>query len=111
MRWLLILFLVVAASGCAGTISNEVAHQWVSEQHAVLLDVRSTGEFAEGHLDGAINVPVGELEGKLGTLPFGKDQPVVVYCHSGLRASRAMSVLKGAGFTKVESLGAMSNWK
>jgi hypothetical protein len=52
-------------------------------------------EYASGHIEGSLNVPVGELEGQLSRIP--KDRPVVVYCASGIRSSRAASALKAAG--------------
>ena len=76
---------------------------------ARLVDVRSPGEFAAGHLPGAVNIPVDEIDGRLGELE-PKDAPVVVYCRSGARSSSAARALEGAGFSKVHNLGAMSSW-
>ena len=83
----------------------------MTKKGALLLDVRTAQEFAAGHVEGATNVPVQELEGRLATLPAKKDQPIVVYCQSGHRSSRAAEILKKAGYTSVNDLGAMSNWK
>ncbi len=74
---------------------------------ATLLDVRSAGEWAGGHLEGARHVPVGELAGRLTELP--RDRPVVVYCASGFRSARAAALLAEAGFT-VHDLGAIDRW-
>lgn len=102
----------LALGACAApTISGEAAHQLVQKQGALLLDVRTPEEFAEGHVDGAVNVPVQELEAKLASLPARKDQDVVVYCRSGVRSARASGILKSAGFSRVHDLGAMSNWR
>ncbi len=103
----LALFFLV---GTGPTISSETAHQLVKDG-ALLLDVRTPEEFASGHLDGATNVPVQVLESKLETLTAKKDQPIVVYCRSGHRSSSAAELLKKGGYTKVQNLGAMSNWK
>jgi phage shock protein E len=92
------------------TITGAEARTLVA-QGALLLDVRTAGEFAGGHVEGAVNVPIGELDEKLGALPAKKDQPIVVYCHSGRRSAAARQVLERAGFTKVVDLGAMSNWR
>ena len=75
---------------------------------AQLVDVRTTGEFASGHLPSAKNIPLHELSGRLGELG-AKDGALVVYCASGMRSARAKAVLEGAGFTKVYNLGSMSN--
>lgn len=76
---------------------------------ALLVDVRSPGEFGAGHLEGARNIPVGEIGGRLNELG-AHDRPVIVYCASGMRSATAASTLKRAGFEQVFNLGAMSNW-
>ena len=76
---------------------------------AKLVDVRTAQEFAAGHIEGAINIPVQELEARMAE--FGpKDGVVVVYCRSGARSATAKSKLEAAGYSKVHNLGAMSNW-
>jgi phage shock protein E len=102
------LFFLFGAGG--PTISSDEAHALV-KQGAVLLDVRTPGEFAGGHVEGAINIPVQELEEKLASVPAKKDQPVVVYCHSGRRSASAKQILDKAGYLKVSDLGGMSNPK
>jgi rhodanese-related sulfurtransferase len=80
------------------------------EQGARLVDVRSPGEFAGGHLPGALNIPVGEVGARHGELG-DRTRPVVVYCASGMRSASAASALKGLGFSQVYDLGAMARWK
>ena len=72
---------------------------------AVLLDVRTPGEFSEGHLQGARNIPVQELANRLAELPKGSD--VVVYCRSGGRSAVARQMLEGRGHTVLD-VGPMS---
>lgn len=76
---------------------------------AMLVDVRTPEEFAGKHLDGAINIPVDDLEARMGELK--KDADIVLYCRSGARSGRALGMLKAAGFTKVYNLGGIGNWK
>jgi phage shock protein E len=110
-RSLAALLLSLLLAGCAHpTLSGEQAQSRV-KQGAFLLDVRSPGEFAEGHLAGAVNVPVQELEATLSSLPVDRNREIVVYCRSGMRSSRARAILLKAGYSKVEDLGGMSNWK
>lgn len=92
----------------AGKVDPDHAHRLV-ESGAVLLDVRSGGEFRQGHIEGAINIPVGELSGRLAELG-AHDRAVVVYCASGVRSRAAKKVLEGAGFQQVMDLGPMSAW-
>ncbi|MCC7383424.1 MAG: rhodanese-like domain-containing protein [Deltaproteobacteria bacterium] len=91
-----------------GRTSPTEARQLV-EGGARLLDVRTPAEFASGHLPGALNVPVAELQRRISEVG-AKDRPVVVYCRSGSRSRWATSLLKEAGFQAVHDLGAMSRW-
>ena len=102
------LFFLLGAGG--PTISSDEAKALV-KQGALLLDVRTPAEFSGGHVEGAVNIPVQELDAKLASVPAKKDQPIVVYCHSGRRSASAKQMLEKAGFTKVSDLGAMTNWK
>jgi phage shock protein E len=68
---------------------------------AVIVDVRTPAEFAQGHVAGAVNVPVDELPARLGEL--GPERMVVVYCASGVRSARAAALLRGAGRTVVDA--------
>ena len=76
----------------------------------LLLDVRSPGEFNSGHVDGALNIPVGELQSRLKELD-DKDRAVVVYCASGVRSKSASSLLREHGFKDVHDLGSLRNWE
>lgn len=91
-----------------GHISGEEAHRLVADE-ALLLDVRSPAEFEDGHIEGAVNVPVDELEGRLGDLA-PHDRPIVVYCLSGNRSARAAQMLSQAGYSAVHDLGSISRW-
>lgn len=76
---------------------------------ARLIDVRSAEEFGRGHLPGAVNIPVQEIDRRLGEVgPTGGE--VVVYCRSGHRSARATELLREHGFTKVHNLGPMTAW-
>ena len=92
----------------AGKITGEKARALV-ENGATLVDVRTPGEFASGHIDGARNIPVDVLGGRLRELSE-KDATIVVYCRSGARSGRASKILTSNGFTNVHDLGPMSRW-
>lgn len=104
MFFLLAALALGAGPACAGE-AGEAAKAWV-QQGAALIDVRSAEEFAGGHLDGAKNIPVQELEARAAEVPKGK---VVVYCHSGSRSARAARLLRERGY-EVLDLGAMDSW-
>jgi rhodanese-related sulfurtransferase len=77
---------------------------------ARLVDVRSPGEFASGHLPGAVNIPVGEVGRRTGELG-PPDTTVVVYCASGMRSAAAASALRKQGFKAVHNLGGLGRWQ
>lgn len=119
-RALLVIGLVALAPGCgaasgpapvtgasADHVSGREARELVREG-AVLLDVRSGFEYAVGHLDGAVNIPVDELAARAGELD--PDAEIVVYCLSGHRSEQAGQVLTGAGFEHVHDLGSIVNY-
>lgn len=76
---------------------------------ALLVDVRTPREYATGHLEGAINIPVQELEHRTAELGE-KTRPVVLYCRSGARSGSAQRLLRERGFTAAYNLGPMSAW-
>jgi rhodanese-related sulfurtransferase len=89
-------------------IGRNEAHQMVSNG-ARLVDVRSPGEFASRHIDGARNIPVSEIGNRTAELqPL--DGPIIVYCASGARSAMAARTLRSSGFTSVYNLGSISNW-
>ncbi len=66
------------------------------------IDVREPMEFAAGHLEGAINIPVGSISDGVATLQdILKDSKLVVYCRSGARAENARAQLQQLGFSDV----------
>lgn len=78
------------------------------EQGALLVDVRSDGEFASGSLEGAIHIPHDQAEARLAE--FGsKDQPVVVFCARGGRAGLVKSMLESKGWTQVHNGGGIGD--
>lgn len=63
---------------------------------ALILDVRTAGEFKSGHIKGAKNIPLQEINSKMKGLK--KDQVIITCCASGMRSGNAKSILKNAGF-------------
>jgi phage shock protein E len=83
-----------------------IMEELLANPATTVVDVRETGEFAGGHFDGAINVP-------LGIIPLRLDEfkamsgPIVVYCRSGNRSGMAQMLLKQAGLTEVYNGGGL----
>lgn len=90
-----------------GTNNNENLGELV-KNGAVILDVRSAGEFASGHIKGAINISVDSLKNNLAKLK-DKNQTIITCCASGMRSSAAKSILSANGYTNVFNGGGWSN--
>jgi len=79
-------------------------------ERPLVLDVRTSGEWNGGHIDGAMHVHGGVLKDRLADIP--KDRPVAVICGTGYRGSIAASFLKSHGYEQVANvLGGMSAWR
>ena len=77
-----------------------------------ILDVRTTGEYAAGHVPGAVHIPYHQLWRRHADLAAGKADPIVVYCSHGPRAGMAKLQLWALGYENVVFLqGQMSGWK
>ena len=87
-------------------VDGPKAHQLVAAG-ATLVDVRSADEYAQQHIDGAVNVPMDQVASH----DFGgKDKPLVFYCTAGHRSKQAVDQLRASGYTHVYLLGPMSAW-
>ncbi|MGH7897851.1 MAG: rhodanese-like domain-containing protein [Candidatus Binatia bacterium] len=112
--------LVAEAKGRIREVSaGEAAKAIEADRRILVLDVREPGEYAEGHIPGALNVPRGVLEPKA-DLEYpareprlaDRGQPVIVHCASGARSAFAADVLQVMGFTNVKSMaGGFLAWK
>ena len=83
----------------------------IADSSVVVLDVRTTDEFSEGHLAGAINIDVKQsdfLQRAVSLLP--KDKSIAVYCRSGRRSANACEQLSGEGYKTVNLKGGIMAW-
>jgi rhodanese-related sulfurtransferase len=78
------------------------------KEGAIILDVRSKGEFAGGHIKGSINISVDQLSSNLHKLK-DKSKPIITCCASGMRSASAKSILKSNGYTEVYNGGGWSS--
>jgi rhodanese-related sulfurtransferase len=87
------------------------ATQLMNQGKALILDVRTPAEFATGHVRDAKNIALNELAAKMAELAKYKDKPVIVVCQSGIRSTKALTLLKKAGFNQVVCMdGGMADW-
>ena len=87
----------------AGPGDPEAARQaWpMIEQGALLIDVRTSEEFSQGHIEGALNIPFQATDQLMQVIGDDKQRPVVVYCRSGNRSGQAKVMLEKHGYTHV----------
>ena len=78
------------------------------EQGAMIVDVRTKGEYAGGHVSGSLNVPLDQIQAFAKKVK-DKNQPILTCCASGMRSGSAKSILKSAGFTNVHNAGPWTN--
>jgi len=76
---------------------------------AIIVDVRSTGEYAGGHIKGSVNIPLNALSSQLAKLK--KDKPIITCCTSGMRSASARSTLLANGFKEVYNAGSWYSLK
>jgi rhodanese-related sulfurtransferase len=79
----------------------------VIAEGAFLVDVRTAGEFAEGHVKGSVNIPLDRVQSQLAK--FKNKKNIIVFCRSGGRSSQAKSILEQNGFTNVVNGGTWNN--
>ena len=92
----LLLWPVVQGAATAG-LSPAAAVLLMNREKAVVVDVCETGEFAAGHIVGSKNVPLGELEAKLGAAVKNKTLPLILVCQTGARSGHCPEVGLRAG--------------
>ena len=120
-----LLFLVAIGSGAmllwptikgnvmgGGALSTSAAVQLINREKAVVIDVSEAEEFAAGHIGGAKNVPVNDMDAKLENAVKNKALPLILVCTTGARASRAAATAKKLGYSNTQVLaGGLKAWK
>jgi rhodanese-related sulfurtransferase len=107
----MLLWPVIQGASASG-LSSAQAVQLINRERAVVVDVSETEEFAAGHVGGAKNVPVGQLEQRLPEVVKNKGVPLILVCASGSRANRALAIAKKLGYDKAQVLaGGLKSWK
>ena len=106
------LLLPVLQGATASGISPTEAVQCMNREKGVVVDVCDAEEFANGHIKGAVHVPLDQLEAKLPGAVKNKSTPLILVCASGIRSKRAQALAQKLGYEKVHSLqGGLAAWK
>jgi rhodanese-related sulfurtransferase len=120
-NWMLIAVALVAGamllwpalqSATAGGVSTHQAVQMINRERAVVVDIGEPEEFAQGHIGGARNVPLAQLEQRLPETVKNKSLPVILVCRTGARAQKALATARKLGYDKAQALaGGLKAWK
>ncbi len=91
------------------TSSKEIQYKEAMEiikkhSDAILLDVRSVQEFYEGHLPGAICIPVYDLANNIAKIAKDREQIIIIYCQTGARSKKAAKILDDLCYTNVYTI-------
>lgn len=98
------------AGGGYRRITGKDARERLSRHGAILLDVRTPGEYRARRIAGSVLIPHTEIHRQAaGQLPR-KDAPLIVYCQSGMRSRQAVTQLLAMGYTNVYDLGGIMSW-
>jgi phage shock protein E len=103
-----VVIVVVFLLKRSGQISAQEARERLKDG-ALVIDVRSAGEFKAGHLSSAINIPLDQLEAALPLRVQDKNQVLLLHCQSGIRSGMAQKKLQAMGYAKAFNLGSLSH--
>lgn len=107
----LLLWPVLQGAAMSG-LDPAGAVQLINREKGVVIDVCEPAEFAAGHIGGARNIPLGELESKLAGAVKNKALPLILVCQSGARSARAVAIAKKLGYEQAQSLGGgLASWR
>lgn len=109
-RLLLALGLILPLTACQAETPPQTLAAIQSGSH-VLIDVRSSDEFAAGHLQGAQLIPHYRIGEAIASVAPAKDTPIVLYCRSGRRSELARQTLLELGYTRVVDAGGYEQLK
>lgn len=100
--------------GGGATVTPAGAQQMMEQPDRILLlDVRTPSEFSgtSGYLEGALLIPVQELEVRVGELEQYRDRTIIAYCRSGNRSGSAAAFLNARGFGALNMTGGIIQWR
>ncbi len=99
-------------SARGSAVGTAEAVRLINREKGLLIDVSDAAEFAQGHPNGARNVPLAAIGEGSKDLPTNKGLPIILVCATGARSSRGVGVLKKAGYEKVVALaGGSKAWQ
>lgn len=114
--------IMVLLAGCSqtGTKQQEKSYHQIPQEQAkqmmddndqlIVLDVRTKQEYEEGHIPGAVLLPLDELDETAQNVLPDKEQVILVYCRSGNRSRQASELLSKKGYSDIYEFGGIMTW-
>lgn len=88
------------------------ATRLINREDAIVLDIRDSAEFTQGHIISAVNIPFADLSNQINKLDQYRNKPVIICCRTGMTAGTAIGILKKSGIEKIYRLkGGIDGWK
>ena len=118
---IIVVMIMILVSGCNSN-NNEVDNTTNSinsittkevntivkeEKDYIIIDVRTKEEYESGHIKGAINIPVDDIN----SIDIDKNKRIIVYCKSGKRSNNAANILLNKGYKYIYDMGGINNWQ
>ncbi len=104
-------FIAEASQASWLQIAPDAAFDFIEQVEPFVLDVRRQDEFDAGHIEGAVNIPLAELNGRIAELPQDLSAPFLVYCAVGIRGNFGLAYLKMLGYTNLRNIrGGSGAW-
>jgi rhodanese-related sulfurtransferase len=118
-NWMLILIALTSGGALMWPVLSQgkglnpaEAVLLMNREKAVVIDVCEPGEFAAGHIAGARNVPLAQLQAQLPAVVKNKSTPVILVCQAGVRSGRALALARKMGYEQAQSLaGGLKAWQ
>lgn len=121
MKKIILVLIILCICGCANhkqvddntynhSITSEEVFQLVDSKNIIIVDVRESYEYRNGHIKNAYNIPLGKLD-SISDFDFSKDKKIIVYCQSGNRSKLALEKLLDMGYTNVFDMGGIQSWE
>lgn len=92
----------------SGPDINVLMEEAKETEGSVVIDVRTEGEYAQGHIAGSINIPMDKVQVILNN--YTKETPLYIYCLSGARSDSVVSYLEDLGYNAID-MGGIMNWE
>lgn len=93
-----------------GSNINDLVEEARQTENAVIIDVRTPAEYKQGHIKGAYNIPLDQIDTVKQTVK-NTSTPLYLYCASGARSGNAARYLQNSGYENVRNMGGISSWR